>query len=450
MTSIKAQVAKGTRDFLPLEVKRRNYIFGILQEVFELYGYFPIETPSFEMLETLTGKYGEEGDRLLFRILNSGDFLQKADSDKLRQKDSNAVVSQIAKKGLRYDLTVPFARFVVQHQNELVFPFKRYQMQPVWRADRPQKGRYQEFYQCDVDVIGSESLMYEAELIQVYDEVFARLGLEVKIVFSSRKLLAGLAKVAGIKEKFTDMTVAIDKLDKIGVEGVFMELTSRGLTDKTASFIMDTIGENNLEKLEEKLGKSDIGQAGIREVREVLAYLEGIKLHNELVFDPSLARGLNYYTGCIFEVKAIDGSIGSVGGGGRYADLTEVFGKSDMSGVGVSFGAERIYDLMVEKNLFPETLNATIDLLFVSFDEETHHYCFRLASRLRKEGLKADVYPEPAKMKKQMKYADALGVPWVAVVGEEEMKEGLVTVKNMLLGTQEKLSPEQIITLLKK
>jgi histidyl-tRNA synthetase len=448
--SIKAQVAKGTRDFLPMEVKQRAFIFDIIREVFEQFGYFPIETPSFELLQTLTGKYGEEGDRLLFKILNSGDFLKKADAQVLEEKDSNRLIPQIAKKGLRYDLTVPFARFVVQHQNELSFPFKRYQIQPVWRADRPQKGRYQEFYQCDVDVIGSDSLMYEAELVQVYDRVFKRLGLEVEIVLNNRKILAGIAEAHGIKELFSDMTVAIDKLDKIGEEKVIGEMVDRGIASEAATSILQTIGIRNIEQLKEKLEASETGMEGIREIEAVYRFLDGIQLNNSLLFDPSLARGLNYYTGCIFEVKAKESKIGSVGGGGRYAELTEVFGRSGMSGVGVSFGAERIYDVMVEQELFPDELNAHIDVLFVTFDVATHQHAFRLVSVLRDHGVKADLYPEPVKMKKQMKYADSLQVPYVAIIGESELKEQVITLKNMREGSQEKYSLDDMIAKLKK
>jgi histidyl-tRNA synthetase len=445
MQKVKAQIAKGTRDFLPLEVKRRNYIFDIIRNVFEGFGYFPIETPSFELLQTLTGKYGEEGDRLLFKILNSGDFLSKADATIIADRDSSKLIPQISKKGLRYDLTVPFARFVVQHQNELSFPFKRYQIQPVWRADRPQKGRYQEFYQCDVDVIGSDSLMYEAELIQVYDSVFNELGLGVEIIFNNRKVLAGIADVCGVSSLFTEMTIAIDKLDKIGKEGVIGEMTGRGISEEQAISILDLLDIKELKVLKEKLSKSETGLEGVEELEAVYAFLDGLELKNDLIFDPSLARGLNYYTGCIFEVKAKEGNLGSVGGGGRYAELTEVFGMSGMSGVGVSFGAERVYDLMVEQNLFPDDLNAVIDILFVAFDEKTHKHAFKLVTHLRQSGLKADVYPEPAKMKKQMKYADSIGVPYVAVIGEEEMEMAMVTLKDMKEGSQEKLSIEKIM-----
>lgn len=447
--SIKAQVVKGTRDFLPMEVKRRNYIFDSVREVFENFGYFPIETPSFESLQTLTGKYGEEGDRLLFKILNSGDFLNKANADLLEQKDSVKLIPQISKKGLRYDLTVPFARFVVQHQNELSFPFKRYQIQPVWRADRPQKGRYQEFYQCDVDVIGSESLMYEAELVQVYDRVFKRLGLEVEIVLNNRKILAGIAEVHGVKELFSEMTVAIDKLDKIGEEKVIDEMMGRGISKDAATSILKSIAIRNLVELKEKLKASETGSEGVREIEVVYRFLEGLTLENALVFDPSLARGLNYYTGCIFEVKAKESKIGSVGGGGRYAELTEVFGRSGMSGVGVSFGAERIYDLMVEQELFPHELNAHIDVLFVAFDEATHQHAFRQVSALRDQGIKADLYPDPVKMKKQMKYADAMQVPYVAIIGESELQEQVITLKNMREGSQVKYSLDALIEKMK-
>lgn len=445
MIKVKAQIAKGTRDFLPKEVIRRNYIFDAIKDVFETFGYFPIETPSFELLETLAGKYGEEGDRLLFKILNSGDFLQKANSEKLAVKDSFGITREISKKGLRYDLTVPFARFVVQHQNELSFPFKRYQIQPVWRADRPQKGRYQEFYQCDVDVIGSDSLMYEAELIQIYDKVFTKLGIDVEILLNNRKILAGIAEIAGIGEKFTEMTVAIDKLDKIGEEGVRKEMQGRGIEESAVNFILNAIQIKDIIALAESLGESEVGTEGIEEVKKVMNFLKEYKLHNKLIFDVGLARGLNYYTGCIFEVKGIESTLGSLGGGGRYAELTEVFGKEGMSGVGVSFGAERIYDLMKEKEIFPEELSASIQLLLLSFDEESHEYSFELAGKLREAGIKTDLYPEAAKMKKQMKFANSIQAPFVALVGEDERKSGILTIKNMLSGEQEKMTLEECI-----
>ena len=444
MTSIKAQIAKGTRDFLPDEVIKRNYIFKIIREVFENFGYFPIETPSFELLQTLTGKYGEEGDRLLFKILNSGDFLQKANPETLDNRNSNALIRDISKKGLRYDLTVPFARFVVQHQNDLSFPFKRYQIQQVWRADRPQKGRYQEFYQCDVDVIGSDSLMYEAELVQVYDQVFKALGIDVEIILNNRKILAGIAEAAGVHELFTEMTVAIDKLDKIGKDGVINEMINKGIPENKATFILETLELKDVEALAKSLNNSEIAKEGIEEIIAVYDFLKGNDLSNELIFDPALARGLNYYTGCIFEVKAKNASIGSIGGGGRYAELTEVFGRSGMSGVGVSFGAERIYDLMKDAELFPAELEAVIHLLFVSFDKESHKYAFDLASQLRKEGIKTDVYPEPAKMKKQLKFANSIKVPYVAVIGDEEMKTGNLSVKNMQDGSQKQMTIEEV------
>lgn len=442
------QTPKGTRDFLQKEVIRRNYIFNIIRDVFEQFGFFPIETPSFENLETLTGKYGEEGDRLLFKVLNSGDFLAKADREALQNLNSNALTPSIAKKGLRYDLTVPFARFVVQHQNELVFPFKRYQIQQVWRADRPQKGRYQEFYQCDVDVIGSDSLMYEAELIQIYDSVFAKLGIEVKIVLNNRKILVGIAEACHIGDKFVQMTIAIDKLDKMSEAAVIVEMTEKGIPEEDAKRVLELLRTESIEVLAEAIKDSETGLKGIEEIKKVYDYLESSELKNALVFDPALARGLNYYTGCIFEVKATQAGLGSLGGGGRYDDLTAVFGKPDTSGVGISFGAERIYDLMLEKSLFPEELITGIQVLFIAFDEQTHLYAFKQAGKLRERSVKTDIYPEFGKMKKQMKFANAIQVPYLAIVGEEEMQTNTISVKNMVSGEQSRMSIEEFINLL--
>ncbi len=442
------QIPKGTRDFLPQEVIRRNYIFDTVRYIFEKFGFFPIETPCFENLETLTGKYGEEGDRLLFKILNSGDFLAKADQEALKTMNSVALTSSIAKKGLRYDLTVPFARFVVQHQNELVFPFKRYQIQQVWRADRPQKGRYQEFFQCDVDVIGSDSLMYEAELVQIYDQVFARLGIDVRIVINNRKILVGIAEACGISDLFTEMTIAIDKLDKMTETGVISEMESKGIPGHAAHTVLELLKTESLDRLADSINTSQSGLEGIEEIRKVMSYLDHTNLKNKLVFEPSLARGLNYYTGCIFEVKSTRTGMGSLGGGGRYDDLTAVFGKPDMSGVGISFGAERIYDLMVEQALFPPDLDTGIRVLFIAFDEPTHQYAFSLAGRLRDQSIKTDVYPEYGKMKKQMKFANAINVPLLVIIGEEEMQTGLLTVKDMKSGEQKKMVISELLQFL--
>lgn len=442
---MKPAISKGTRDFLPSQVIKRNYIFNIIKTVFEIYGYVPIETPIFELLSTLTGKYGEEGDRLLFKILNNGDFLSKVDKDDLCEKNSKKVISQISKRGLRYDLTVPFARFVVMHENELTFPFKRYQIQPVWRADRPQKGRYQEFYQCDVDAIGSESLMYEAELVKIYDDVFSKLNIPVEIRINNRKILEEMTIALGVQDKFVDITIAIDKLDKIKWEGVEKELKYKGLHEKAIEGIEKYLNIESIGGLSEWFEHQHIDSEGLKEVKQVFNYLYVTPLNNNVKFDPTLARGLNYYTGCIFEVKAIDAEMGSLGGGGRYAELTEVFDRKGMSGVGVSFGAERIYDVMEDKELFPENLVHTLDILFVTFDDYTHKEAFKLASNLRHHNIKTDIYPSPTKMKKQMKYADSIGVPFVAILGGNELEKRVVSLKNMLTGEQKEVEWDKII-----
>ena len=446
---MKPSIPKGTRDFSPGQMRKRNYLFDIVREVFARYGYQPIETPTLENLSTLTGKYGEEGDRLLFKVLNNGNFLEGADEQALAARDAARLAPSIARRGLRYDLTVPFARFVVMYQHELSFPFKRYQIQPVWRADRPQKGRYQEFYQCDVDVVGSGSLMYEAELTSIYDEVFARLGLKVRILLNNRKILAGMAEVAGIAERFMDMTIAIDKLDKVGMEGVRKELSERGIPDAGIDRIESLLGVQTLEAWKTALAGSETGRKGIEELETVFAYLAETSQTNEVVFDPTLARGLSYYTGCIFEVRALDVQMGSIGGGGRYDDLTGIFGLPNVSGVGVSFGAERIYDVMEELGLFPAKLSEDLTVLFVAFDEATHRYAFQCLSRTRAAGIAADLYPEPKKMEKQMKYANSRGVPFVVLIGSEEMESGLLTLKNMASGEQGKHQLEAILSLLR-
>ena len=447
---MKPSIAKGTRDFLPSQVIKRNYIFNIIKTVFETYGYVPIETPSFELLSTLTGKYGEEGDRLLFKILNNGDFLSKADEEVLCKKESKKLVPQISKRGLRYDLTVPFARFVVMHENELTFPFKRYQIQPVWRADRPQKGRYQEFYQCDVDAIGSDSLMYEAELVKIYDDVFAKLKIPVEIRINNRKVLEDMSAAIGVKDKFMDITIAIDKLDKIGMEGVEKELMKRGLNAKAIDSIKGYLEIDSIGGLTEWFEHQNIESVGLKELKTVFNYLYLIPLHNHIRYDATLARGLNYYTGCIFEVKASDAEIGSLGGGGRYDELTEVFDRKGMSGVGVSFGAERIFDVMQEKNMFPEDLEHTLDVLFVTFDNYTHKEAFKLASKLRYANIKTDIYPTPAKMKKQMKYADSIGVPYVAILGGNELEKRVVSLRNMITGEQKEVEWDELINVLRE
>ena len=439
---MKPSIPKGTRDFLPSQVRRRNYIFDTIRECFVRYGYQPIETPVMENLSTLTGKYGEEGDKLLFKVLNNGDFLKKADISALEKLDSNAAVSSLSKRGLRYDLTVPFARYVVMHQNDLTFPFKRYAIEPVWRADRPQRGRYQEFYQCDADVVGSTSLMYEAELTQLFDEVFARLGMAVEIKINNRKVLAGLAEVAGVSDRFTDVVVAIDKLDKIGAAGVRKELLERGIDESAVDKIESVLTADSLDRLDAIFTESEAGRQGLVELREVFDYLATGEQVNRVVFDPTLARGLSYYTGCIFEVKALNVNMGSIGGGGRYDDLTGIFGMKDMSGVGISFGAERIYDVMEELELFPEDADRALQILLVAFDEPTHRYAYRQLQQLRAAGIAAELYPEPAKMKKQMKYANQRRVPFVGLIGETEMTGGTITLKNMATGTQESVAME--------
>jgi histidyl-tRNA synthetase len=446
---MKPSIPEGTRDFSPEQVFKRTYIFDTIKKVFSKYGYAPIETPTMEKLSTLTGKYGEEGDRLLFKILNNGDFLAKANKEAIAAGNSTKLISSISERGLRYDLTVPFARYVVMHQNDIDFPFKRYQIQPVWRADRPQKGRYREFYQCDCDVVGSGSLMYEAELMQIYDEVFHNLNLNVSIKINNRKVLEGIAEAAGIKEKFMDMTVAIDKLDKIGMEGVEKELTERGIAPEAIEKIKKILEVKTLAPLKTLFADSPTGLKGIEELEHFHAYFDLFEIKNELIFDITLARGLNYYTGCIFEVQAKDAKMGSIGGGGRYDDLTGVFGLKGVSGVGISFGAERIYDVMEELNLFPTETKSSLKVLFVAFDTATHLFAFDCLTKLRKAGINADLYPEPTKMQKQMKYANARNVPYVAIVGETEMQAQKIMLKNMEVGDQQLLSVEEIITLLK-
>ncbi len=439
---MKPSIPKGTRDFLPQEVRRRKFIFTTIERVFKKYGFAAIETPTMEALETLTGKYGEEGDRLLFKVLNNGDYLAKANPAALESKDSKALTSSISKRGLRYDLTVPFARFVVMHQNELNFPFKRYQIQPVWRADRPQKGRYQEFYQCDADVVGSKSLMLEAELLMIYHEVFKALKLNVDIQINNRKVLNGIAIEAGVGDKFVEMTTAIDKMDKIGVDGVRKELDKTGIKGEQIDSILNLLSHERVADLKAKL-TNNIGLAGIKELEDCFSYLpEEI---DDVRFTPTLARGLNYYTGCIMEVKAKDIQMGSIGGGGRYDDLTSVFGMKDMSGVGISFGAARIYDVMRDLELFSDDVDKDLDILLLAMDDDSHRYAFKLLTQLRKEGFAAELYPEPAKMKKQMKYANGRAVPFVILIGSEECNTGLLSFKNMQSGQQDKLNISEII-----
>ncbi|MEL6357871.1 MAG: histidine--tRNA ligase [Bacteroidota bacterium] len=452
---------KGTRDFLPAQVYRREYIFGVIKSAFQRYGFQPIETPVMENLATLTGKYGEEGDRLLFKVLNNGDFLAKADEQALNERNSNALISSIAKRGLRYDLTVPFARYVVMHQNELSFPFKRYALQPVWRADRPQKGRYQEFYQCDADVVGSDSLVYEAELMQLFDTVFAELGLKVIIRINNRKILAAMAEVAGQSDQLTNITVAIDKLDKIGLEGVRNELSKRGIPIEAQTQIEAFLAVETLDELEPLVSKSVIGQEGLAELREVLDFIEAAKqansqagMKNNLQFDVKLARGLSYYTGCIFEVE-VDTSVypnikmGSIASGGRYADLTSIFGLKNMPGVGISFGAERIYDVLEELDLFPTTHPARLEALIVCLNKEYLKSGFTLLGQLRSAGVNTDLYPTAAKLGKMMKYADQRGVPKVIIIGSDEAASGVYSIKDMQSGEQEKAGLSSLVEICK-
>ncbi len=446
----KPSIPKGTRDFGPSEMVKRNFIFDTIKSVFKLYGYQPIETPAMENLSTLLGKYGEEGDKLLFKILNSGDYLLKADDVLLQQKDSNKVTGQISEKGLRYDLTVPFARFVVQHRNELQFPFKRYQIQPVWRADRPQKGRYREFYQCDVDVIGSNSLLNEVELVQIIDDVYKKLNINVAVKINNRKILAGIAEVIGQPDKIVDITVAIDKLDKIGLESVNQEMAEKGLPQKAIEKlqpILNLVGTNRekLVQIKKVLNKSEIGLKGVEEMEIVFNWLAPLEIHSKIELDLTLARGLNYYTGAIFEVKALDTEMGSITGGGRYDDLTGIFGLPEVSGVGISFGADRIYDVMEQLELFPKEADVTTKVFFVNFGEKEQAWCLPVINELRQTGISAEIYPEPAKMKKQMTYANDRNIPYVALVGEEEMNSGFITLKDMEKGDQQKVSLDVLI-----
>ncbi|MGV6861190.1 MAG: histidine--tRNA ligase [Putridiphycobacter sp.] len=454
--STKPSILKGTRDFLPKTMAKRNYIFSTIKKVFELYGYAPIETPTIEKTETLMGKYGEEGDRLIFRVLNSGDKLAKADTQALVENNLVRFANSISDKALRYDLTVPFARFVVQHQNDLTFPFKRYQIQPVWRADRPQKGRYREFYQCDVDVVGSESLLYEIELIQIFDEVLSQLGLtDFSIKFNNRKILTGIAEVCGQPEKLVDITVAIDKLDKIGKEGVIKELVDRGLSQEAIEKInplFDFSGTNSekIEKITTFLSESETGLKGVEELQFVLNRIENLGLNKaQLDFEVTLARGLSYYTGAIFEVVPNNVKIGSICGGGRYDNLTELFGLSGMSGVGVSFGADRIFDVMTELDLFPESLSSSIDVLFINFGEQEQDYALGLLNQLRKNNISSEIYPSSVKMKKQMKYANDKSIPFVVMIGTNEIETNTITYKDMHTGEQKSTSLEAFIALVK-
>jgi len=437
----KPSIPKGTRDFSPSEMVKRNYIFDTIKSVFKLYGYQPIETPSMENLSTLLGKYGAEGDKLLFKILNSGDFLSKVQEDKLIKENARELTALISEKGLRYDLTVPFARYVVQHRNEITFPFKRYQIQPVWRADRPQKGRYREFFQCDVDVIGSNSLLNEVELVQIINEVFGRLNVNNIVKINNRKVLYGISEYIGETEKFVDITIAIDKLDKIGIDKVIEELETAGIKPDAITKLEQvlTFEGTNLQKIEflkSILKSSMVGNKGMIEVEEVFKTLDKFELSTEIQFDLTLARGLNYYTGAIFEVVAKDVKIGSICGGGRYDDLTGIFGLPDVSGVGISFGADRVYDVMTELSLFPADTEETTQVLFVNFGEKEQGYCLPLVEKIRKAGINSEIFPESAKMKKQMTYANNKNIPYVILIGENEMEQNILTVKDMHKGEQ--------------
>ncbi len=431
----KPSIPKGTRDFSPVEMSRRQYIFDTVKSVFRTYGFSPLETPAMENLSTLLGKYGDEGDKLLFKILNSGDYAANLSSEELHN------ASKICEKGLRYDLTVPFARYVVQHQNEISFPFKRFQIQPVWRADRPQKGRYREFYQCDVDVIGSRSLLNEVELVQIVDAVFSKLGIRTVLKMNNRKILYGIAEAIGHADKMMDITVAIDKLEKIGLENVKAELLERGLDEMAIAKlqpILELSGDNSqkLDKLAEIIGSSETGVKGIEEMRTIFGLVEALGVALPVELDLSLARGLNYYTGAIFEVKALDYAIGSICGGGRYDNLTGIFGLPDVSGVGISFGADRIYDVMTGLELFPESVDCSTQVLFVNLGEAEQMQSLRIMAQLRADGIAAEIYPESAKMKKQMEYANRRAIPYVVIIGSQELEQGVATVKNMRSGEQ--------------
>ena len=471
MANIKPSIPKGTRDFSPEEMVRRNYIFDTISSVFRKYGYQEIQTPTMENLDTLTGKYGDEGDKLIFKVLNSGDFLSKVPEEKLATRNSQLVTSGISEKALRYDLTVPFARYVVMHQNDISFPFKRFQIQPVWRADRPQKGRYREFYQCDADVVGSDSLLNEAEFVLIYHEALTKLGLkDFTIKINNRKILSGIAEIIGKPELIVDMTVAIDKLDKIGFEGVTKELIERGFTSADIEklkpiILLEGINQTKIQNLRMVLKDSVIGLKGIEEIEEIFNYIRLLSpqlsafslqpstsdLISHLIpleLDITLARGLNYYTGAIFEVKTNEVAMGSIGGGGRYDDLTGMFGLNNLTGVGISFGADRIYDVLEELNLFPENSSESTRVLISNFDSNAEKYALPLLQQLRNAGINSEIYPSSAKLKKQLMYADDKNIPFVILVGSEEMESGLLTLKNMKSGEQQKISADQIVSIL--
>ena len=451
----KPNIPKGTRDFSPLEMAKRNYIFNTIKDVYTLYGFQQIETPAMETLGTLMGKYGEEGDKLLFKVLNSGDYLNKIEDKELLERNSLHLAARLCEKGLRYDLTVPFARYVVMHREELQLPFKRYQIQPVWRADRPQKGRYREFYQCDADVVGSDSLLNEVELMQIVDTVFTRFGVRVQIKINNRKILSGIAEVIGAADKIVDITVSIDKLDKIGIDNVNQELREDGLTEDQIEKLQPIISlagtnEEKLTVIAEVLKESETGLKGVEETKFILDSLKTSGLNNEIQLDLTLARGLNYYTGAIFEVKALDVQIGSITGGGRYDNLTGIFGMPGLSGVGISFGADRIYDVLNQLDLYPkEAVNGT-QLLFINFGEKETAYCLPIAAKARQAGIRTEVFPDSAKMKKQMSYANTKQIPFVALAGENEINEGKVTLKDMTTGEQMLVTADELLTKLSK
>ena len=450
----KPSIPKGTRDFSPVEMAKRNYIFNTIKEVYALYGFQQIETPSMETLQTLMGKYGEEGDKLLFKVLNSGDYMSKLTDDELKERNSLHLAAKLCEKGLRYDLTVPFARYVVIHRHELQLPFKRYQIQPVWRAARPQKGRYREFYQCDADVVGSDSLLNEVELMQIVDTVFQRFGVRVQILINNRKILTGIAEVIGEADKIVDITVAIDKLDKIGIDNVNEELRSVGISEEAIQKLQPIISlsgtnEEKLETISQVLASSEVGLKGVEEIRFILIALKQGSLTNEIKLDRTLARGLNYYTGAIFEVKALDTPMGSITGGGRYDNLTGIFGMPGLSGVGISFGADRIYDVLNALDLYPkEAVNGT-KVLFINFGEKETTYCLPIVRACRQANIPTEMFPDKAKMKKQMSYANAKNISFVVLAGDNEIAENKVTVKNMETGEQKLVTTEELISILK-
>lgn len=450
----KPSIPKGTRDFSPEEMSKRNYIFDTIRSVYNLYGFQQIETPAMESLQTLMGKYGEEGDKLLFKILNSGDYLNKLSDEELIERNSLRLASKLCEKGLRYDLTVPFARYVVMHRDELQLPFKRYQIQPVWRADRPQRGRYREFYQCDADVVGSDSLLNEVELMQIVDTVFTRFGIRVQIKINNRKILTGIAEVIGEADKIIDITVAIDKLDKIGLDNVNKELADSGLSAEAIEKLQPILSlsgtnEEKLDTISSVLSASEIGLKGVEETRFILDTLNSVGLNNEIQLDLTLARGLNYYTGAIFEVKALDTPMGSITGGGRYDNLTGIFGMPGLSGVGISFGADRIFDVLNTLDLYPEDAVTSTKLLFINFGQTETAYCLPIVSKARGAGIQTEMYPDAAKMKKQMNYANAKHIPFVAITGENEIAEGKVMLKNMVTGEQQMVTPDELIEIVK-